>query len=309
MKLVRIHDYGGPEALAYEDAEIPQPGPGQVLVKVAAASVNPVDWKLRSGAAKAMAPLSMPAVLGGDVSGTVAALGEGVSNWREGDEVFALLGLTGAYAQYIVTEAANLARKPGALSFAEAASLPLVALTAWQGFAEDQRDLAGLTVLIHNAAGGVGSVAVQIAKAQGARVVGTASEKNAAYVKGLGADEVFDARVTRLESLPRDIDILMDLVGNPAALELWRLVKPGGSVIRIAGGADAPAFAEQDGIRALKVRVKPNGAQLAQIGALAATGKLRPEIAASFPLAQAGAAQELSRAGHVRGKIVLTMPD
>lgn len=307
MKAVRAHDFGGPEQLRYEDVEKPVAGPGQLVVQVKAASVNPVDWKLRSGAAKAIVNFPMPMTSGGDLAGVVEALGDGVEGWHIGDEVYAQIGLTGANAEYVAIPAEHVAKKPANLDFIEAASLPLVALTALQGFDEDGRDLAGLTVLVHNAAGGVGSVAVQIAKAKGATVIGTASQANADFVRGLGADEAVDFRVTPVAGRTRDVDILLDMVGDPDALQLWSLVKPGGSVIRIAGGADAPAFAEADGIRAIKTRVRPSGERLAQVTELVEAGQLRTEIAKVFPLAQAGEAQELSRAGHVRGKIVLSV--
>ena len=304
MKLVRIHDYGGPEQLKYEDAERPAAGPGQVLVRVAAGSVNPVDWKLRSGAAKAMVPLPMPTVLGGDLAGVIETVVDGVTGWSAGDEVFALIGLIGAYAEYVAIDASMIARKPMNLDFQAAASLPLVALTAWQAFVEDGRDLVGLTVLVHNAAGGVGSVAVQIAKAKGARVIATASAKNADFVTTLGADEVVDFREVPVASHARNVDIMLDLVGNAAAVELWSLIKPGGSVVRIAGGADAAKLAEEGGIRVIKTRVRPNGGQLAEIARLVEDGAIRAQVAASFPLAKIGEAQELSRGGNVRGKIV-----
>ena len=305
MKRSVIYDFGGPEQFRYEDAPKPEIAPGKLLIRVEACSVNPVDWKIRSGAARAALTDPLPVALGGDIAGVIEEVGEGVSGWSVGDEVFAEIGLWGGYVEYILLDAGIVARKPKNLDFVEAASLPLVALTALQGFNADGRDLAGLKVLVHNAAGGVGSVAVQIAKALGATVIGTASDKNADFVRGLGADQVVDFRVTPISEHARDIDILMDLVGNPDAMAIWALVKPKGSVIRIAGGADAPPEAEADGIRALKVRVAPDGPSLARIAGMAEEGKLKPEIAQTFPLSQAGAAQELNRAGHVRGKIVL----
>jgi len=305
MKRICFHDYGPTEMLQYEDAEMPVAGPGKLLVRVAAVSVNPVDWKIGSGAARAVVTDPLPLVPGGDLAGTIEAVGDGVTGWSVGDAVIAQIGLWGAYAQYVAIDAAAAAKKPANLSFVEAAALPLAALTVLQGFEADGRDLAGLNILIHNAAGGVGSIAVQYAKALGARVIATASRSNAAFVTSLGADEVVDFRETPVASHARDIDILMDLVGNPAALELWSLVKPGGSVIRIAGGADAPPSAEGDGIRALKVRVRPNGAQLGRITELVEKGAIKPEIAKVFPLFSAAEAQDFSRTGRVRGKIVL----
>ncbi|WP_162806322.1 NADP-dependent oxidoreductase [Sphingosinicella terrae] len=306
MKAVRIHDYGGPEMLRVEDVADPSPGPGEVLIDVAATSVNPVDWKIRSGAAKAIVQYPMPLVLGGDVAGTIAAVGEGVSEFGVGDEVFALLGLVGAYAERIVASAEIAAPKPAGLSFAEAASLPLVALTAWQGLLGDGRDLADARILVHNAAGGVGTVAVQIAKAKGAQVVATASQKNADFVRGLGADEVVDFRQSPVSGYPQDIDLLLDLVGDQDALRLWSLVRRGGTVVRIAGGADAAALAEEGGLKIIKARVRPNGEQLREIAALVEAGKLRPVVSAMMPLEQVADAHRLSQSGHVRGKIVLT---
>lgn len=308
MKAVRIHDFGGPEVLRYEDVPEPQVGPGEVLIRVRASSVNPVDWKLRSGAAKAIVQFPMPFQTGGDVAGVVVQVGAGVTAFAPGDEVFALLGLIGASAELVAVAADKVARKPANLSFEEAASLPLVALTAWQGLLGDGRSIAGKHVLVHNAAGGVGSVAAQIAKAQGARVLATASAKNADFVRGMGADEVVDFRVTPVASHAQDVDVLLDLVGDQQALELWALVKPGGVVIRIAGGADADALAQQGGLTIIKARVQPNGAQLAQIADLVARGAIRPHVSASYPLAEIGAAQEASRAGHIRGKVVVRIP-
>ncbi|MDT3670189.1 MAG: NADP-dependent oxidoreductase [Aromatoleum sp.] len=309
MKAVRYHDYGGPEVMRVEDVSVPAVGAGEVLVRVEASSVNPVDWKVRSGAARAILQFPFPIVPGGDIAGVVEAVGEGVTGFGKGDEVFGLVGMVGACAEFVAVDAAKLARKPASLSFEEAASLPLVALTAWQGFFADGRDVSGKKVLVHNAAGGVGSAAVQIAKAKGARVVATASPKNAEFVRFLGADEVVDFRTTPVSRCAQDIDVLLDLVGDPKAIELWALVKPGGVVIRIAGGADAAALAEEGGLTIVKTRVKPDGAQLAQIAALVDAGKVRPVVATTLPLSEIAAAHELSRGGHVRGKVVLRVAD
>lgn len=303
MKTVRAHGFGGPEQLQIDDIADPQPGPGQVRIRVKSIGVNPVDWKLMSG--KSPLPIDLPLTPGGDVAGTIDAVGEGATDFAVGDDVFALLGLTGGYAEAVVTDAANVAPKPSNLGFDDAASLPLVALTAWQGFLADGRDLSGLNILIHNGAGGAGTAAIQIAKARGASVLATASAANANYVKSLGADEVVDFRVSQVSGVEQKYDIMLDLVGNPEAMDLWALVKSGGSVIRIAGGADAPQLADEGGLRVYKVRVRANGAQLAEIGALVEKGAIRAEVAHKFPLAEAADAQRLSQAGHVRGKIIL----
>lgn len=303
MKIVRAHAFGTPDQLVVEDVDVPQPGAGQVRIAVRAVGVNPVDWKLLTGKAPINPPL--PLVPGGDVAGVIDALGEGVEGWQVGDRVMALVGLTGAYAAAVVTDAANLAGIPEALSFEEAAGLPLVGLTAWQGFAADGRDLDGLRVLVHNGAGGVGNAAVQIARAKGARVAATASAANADFVRGLGAETVIDTRAAPVESLPDDIDVLVDLVGDSLETGMWSRVKAGGSVIRIAGGADAPPQEERDGRRGLKVRVRPDGAALGALADLAAKGALRTVVAQVLPLDQAAQALDLSKSGHVRGKIVM----
>lgn len=305
MKIIRAHDFGGPDRLVIDDIALPVPGPGQLRLRVQGIGVNPVDWKLLSGKAPVLPPL--PLVPGADVAGTVDAVGDGVEDWKVGDRVFVHPGLMGGYAESILVDAAACAVSPKGLSAAQAASLPLVALTAWQGLAADGRDLDGLHVLVHNAAGGVGMAAVQIIKARGGRVTGTASVANADYVRALGADAVVDFRTEPLDGHARDVDILIDLVGNSQESGLWSLIRPGGSVIRIAGGPKAPDFEEIDGVRAYKVRVRPNGAQLREIAALADRGALKVEIARTFPFIQAADALRVSMDGHVRGKIVLAV--
>jgi NADPH:quinone reductase-like Zn-dependent oxidoreductase len=306
MKAVQYHEFGGPQVMQVEEVAAPGVANGEVLVRVKATSVNPVDWKVRSGAAAAIVQFPMPIIPGGDLAGVVEQVGTGVSGFKVGDEVFALIGLMGASAELVAVDATKLAHKPSNLTFEEAASLPLVALTAWQGFFSEERDVAGKVVLIHNAAGGVGSVAVQIAKARGARVIATASAKNADFVRALGADEIVDFRTTPVSSRQQDVDVLMDLVGDKAAVDLWSLVKPGGTVIRIAGGADAEALAQEGGLSIIKTRVRPNGEQLAQIAGLVAAGKVRPSVAEVLPWEQIAQAHELSKSGRVRGKVVLT---
>ncbi|ALQ02595.1 MULTISPECIES: NADP-dependent oxidoreductase [Pseudomonas] len=307
MKAVQYHAFGDPQVMQVEEVAAPVVASGEVLVRVKATSVNPVDWKVRSGAAAAIVQFPMPIIPGGDLAGVVEQVGADVTGFKVGDEVFALVGLMGASAELVAVEAIKLAHKPSNLTFEEAASLPLVALTAWQGFFSEERDVAGKVVLIHNAAGGVGSVAVQIAKARGARVIATASPKNADFVRALGADEIVDFRTTPVSSRQQEVDVLMDLVGDQAAVELWSLVKPGGTVIRIAGGADAEALAQEGGLSIIKTRVRPNGEQLAQIADLIEVGKVRPSVAEVLPWEQIAEAHELSKGGRVRGKVVLTI--
>lgn len=305
MKIVRAHEFGSPDKLVLEDVAAPAPGPGQVRIAVRAAAVNPVDWKLLSGKAPVLPPL--PLVPGGDLAGEIDALGDGVAGWSLGDRVFCHPGLTGGYAGQVVVAAEAVAPMPAGLDFAEAAALPLTALTAQQGLAADGRSLAGLHVLVHGGAGGVGIMAIQIARAAGARVTASASAANAALVADLGAQRVVDFRLQPVADEAADVDLLLDLVGNSQETGLWALVRDGGSVIRIAGGAAAAPFEEAGGIRSYKVRVRPDGAGLAQIARLAAEGRLRPVIERTFPLASVQDALRLSMAGHTRGKIVLTL--
>src|SRR6266478_2639711 len=205
MKAIRIHQYGGPEVLAQVEMQRPTPGPDEVLIKVHAAAVNPVDWKMRAGYMKDFLPLSLPATLGSDISGTVEGVGPGAARFKRGDEVYASLGLEGGgYAEYAVAKETIVAEKPGTLDHVQAASVPVAGLTAWQTLFEVTQLRAGQKVLIHGAAGGVGNFAVQFAKAKGAYVIGTASSKNHAFLHELGADKAVDYQQTRFEDVVRD---------------------------------------------------------------------------------------------------------
>jgi NADPH:quinone reductase-like Zn-dependent oxidoreductase len=307
MRAARAHRFGSEEALAIEEIDAPEPGAGQIRIAVRAAGVNPVDWKLLSGKAPVSPPL--PFTPGGDVAGVVDAVGPGVEGWSPGDRVFAHPGLMGGYVEAIVLPAAYAAPIPEAVGYDEAAATPLVALTALQGLEADGRNLNGLHVLVHNAAGGVGNAAVQIAKARGARVTASASAAKEAFVKGLGADIVADFRTATLEGRARDVDILMDLVGDSKESGLWALVRDGGSVIRVAGGAAAPAEETVDGVRAYKMRVRPNGEQLREIASLMERRQLRTHVEQRFPLSRVPAALAASKGGRTRGKIVLVVSE
>ncbi|HTT83999.1 MAG TPA: NADP-dependent oxidoreductase [Rhizomicrobium sp.] len=307
MKASRIHGYGGPEVVHYEDVERPSAAPGAVLVHVRAAGVNPADWKIRDGFAKAMFETKFPAILGGDIAGVVEAVGEGVQDWKAGDEIFAMIGLMGGYAEYVLTNPAFLARKPRNLSFEEAAAMPLAALTARLAL----YDTAGLEssqrILIQAAAGGVGSFAVQLAHHKGAHVIGTASAANLDYLRSIGADETIDYRTTRFEDAVHDVDVVLDLMGGDIQRRSFAVLKPGGILVTTTSPPDQEMAAAAK-VRTALVRVKPDGKALAEIGALAEQRALKPEIAAVFPLSESATALEQSKAGHTRGKIVLKMP-
>lgn len=307
IKAMRIHEYGQLEVLRYEDIPRPVPDPGEVLVRVHAASVNPVDYKIRSGFARGMFATSpFPTALGGDIAGVVEETGSGVTAFKAGDAVFGMIGLIGAYTEYVAVKAESLALKPQTLDFVQAASVPLVGLTAWQALFDTAQLQAGQRVLIHAAAGGVGSIAVQLARWRGAQVTGTASPGNADYVRSLGAEAVIDYRGTPIESMPGSFDVVLDAAGGDTAVRSLNLLKPGGIVVVVAG-RPSPREPDDQGRRLVGIIVQPNGGKLAQIAAAIDAGAVRTEIAAVFPLAQAGDAHTLIEQGHTRGKIVLSV--
>lgn len=305
MQVQQIHEWGGTDQLKLETAPTPVVSKGQVLVANRAMGVNPVDWKLMTGKAPVLPPL--PHIPGGDIAGVVEAVGEGVTAFAVGDRVFGLIGLMGAYAQKVVVDATMLAPIPDGVDFTSAAALPLVSLTALQGMLSYGRPLEGLNVLVHGGAGGVGVAAIQIAKAEGASVTASASAAKANFVRDLGAHNVVDFRSGETGLADATFDILVDLVGDSQEAGLWSLLRSGGSVIRIAGGATAPAEEVVNGVRACKVRVRPSGDDMGRIAGLAKAGKLAASVEATFPFAQAAKALEQVKAGHVRGKIVLVV--
>lgn len=307
MKAVQIHDYGHAEVLCYEEIERPVPGRGQILIEVRAIGVNPVDWKLREGYVKDRIQLPMPCILGADVAGKLAALGEGVSGFSAGDRVYSMLGLIGAYAEYVCVDVAHVASCPDTLDFIQAASVPLAALTAWQGLFEHAALEAGQTLLVHGAAGGVGGFAVQFGRAKGAHVIATASAKNAGYVSKLGAAEVFDYRADAAERFPTEVDLVLDLVGNDVD-RILTAIKPGGSLVQVApgGSPDTADKASKAGVKTVGFQVHPAGAQLAEIATMIDSGDVLTHVDAVIPLAEVSRAHDLSQQGHTRGKIVLS---
>ncbi len=309
MKAARFHTYGGAEVLQVEDAPRPEAGPGEVLIKVAAAGVNPLDWKIREGYLQGFLPLTLPFTPGVDVAGTVAALGEGVTDLAVGDAVYGTLPMNrnGSYAEYATAPAALLVPKPTSLSFAEAAALPVATLTAWSVL-QTAGFKAGQSVLIHAAAGGVGSAAVQLAKAWGAgRIVGTASARNADYVRALGADEVIDYHTTPFEN-SAPVDIVLDAVGGEVRARSWQVLRDGGALVSITSDPiTVPAEAAARGVRGAGAGMQGAIGRLREVSDLVATGELRPLVEREFPLAEARQALELSQNGPVRGKVVLTV--
>ena len=306
MKAVAMHAYGGPEVLKYEDAARPDPATGEVLVRVHAAAVNPVDWKVRAGHLRGFLNYSLPLIPGWDLSGVVQATGAGVTDWKQGDAVYARPDLrrNGAYAEYIAVRASELGHKPRSIDHVQASAIPLACLTAWQALFDAGGLKAGQRVLIHAAAGGVGTFAVQLAKWKGAHVVGTASERNHAFLRELGADEVIDYTKTNFEEVVRDVDVVLDTLAGQTRDRSWNVLKKDGILVSILG-QPSPDDAAQHGVRAAGVFVEPNQAQLGEIAKLVESGKLRPIIETVLPLAQAARAHEMNQTLHTRGKIVL----
>jgi NADPH:quinone reductase-like Zn-dependent oxidoreductase len=307
MKAVRMHAYGGAEVLTYEEAPRPEVKPGEVLIRVRAAGVNPVDWKIREGYGREFFGHRLPLIPGWDVAGVVEAAAPGANRLRPGDEVFAFTSLQrdGAYAEFVAAPDKEVARKPETLNFVEAAAVPVGSLTSWQALFEVAGLRAGQTVLVHAAAGGVGSLAVQLTRWKGARVLGTASARNADFLHGLGVDQVIDYKTQRFEDLARDVDVVFDTVGGETQRRSWSVLKRGGFLVSIV--EEPPeAEARRHGVRAAFLGVRPDAGQLEQVARLIDAGHLRPCVEKVLPLREVRQAHELSQSGHVRGKIVLT---
>ncbi|MEA2208052.1 MAG: hypothetical protein QOF54_529 [Solirubrobacteraceae bacterium] len=299
MRAVLLSETGAPDVLRVEDLPTPQPGDGEALVRVRAASINPIDWKYRRG----LSPKQLPAVLGNDISGTVEQ--SRTDAFAEGEDVFGF-SPSGGYAEYAVSPAQALASKPEGVAHAQAAALPVAGLTAWQALFDRgglQRDQ---TLLVAGAAGGVGHLAVQFAKHAGARVIGTGSSRNRDFVLGLGADEYVDYTQQDVAEAVSDVDVAFDTVGGETTQALVPSVREGGILVTIANAPPEEA-ARQRGVRAELLVMSPRSEQLAHIAETVASGDVHVEISELLPLSEVRRAHELSESGHVRGKIVLTV--
>ncbi|WP_040549119.1 NADP-dependent oxidoreductase [Pedosphaera parvula] len=303
MKAIRIHQYGGPEVMAQVEMQRPTPGLNEVLIKIAAASINPIDWKQRAGYLKDVFPLTFPATLGWDVSGTVEEVGENVTHFRRGDQVYALLE-GGGYAEYAVVKEAAVAKKPNTLDHVHAAAIPVAGLAAWQALFEVAQLRAGQKALIHAAGGGVGVFAVQFAKAKGAYVIGTASSKNQAFLRELGVDQAVDYQAARFEDVVRDVDVVLDTIGDDTQERSFKALKKGGILVSIVQ-PPSQELAAKHGVRALFYGAHASSSDLAEIAKLIDSGKVKTVVDTVLPLTEARRAHELSQSGHVRGKIVL----
>ena len=305
MKAAYIEKFGGPEVLKVGNLPDPSPGPGQVVVDVAAASINAADWKVRAGEYK---QANFPLVLGRDFSGVVSALGEGVTDFRLGDEVFGVLeaGREGAYAEKIAIGAAIVAKKPAALSHVDAAALALTGLTALCSVEVSLQLKPGETILIQGGAGGVAGFAIQLAKHLGARVITTASAKNAAYLRGLGADEVIDYNATDFTKAVKNVDAVFDTVGGDVATRSFAVLKPGGRAAFIASGAQAPK-PERSDVTAIRPAVPRTRKHMERVAELHKSGAVRVPDVTLFPLAEAAKALGVSEGRHFKGKLILKM--
>src|SRR6195256_2953737 len=309
MLAARIHSHGDPTGVKVSQAPKPEPGRGQVLVRVKAAGVNPLDWMIAEGKARSWLDHRLPLTLGWELAGTVEKLGTDVKRLKLGDEVFGMINLSGdgADAEFAVGDENVFAIKPRTLDFPSAAAVPVGALTAYQALFDAAQLRAGQTVLIHAAAGGVGSMAVQLAKAHGARVIGTASgPEHINLIRKLGCDEAIDYKATRFEDHVRQVDVVLDPVSADSQRRSFGVLKQGGILVALT---EEPRqdLARESGVRATMIGVKPDGRRLADIAKIVDDGKLRPLIQVVLPLTQARAALELSRSRHAGGKIVLTI--
>jgi NADPH:quinone reductase-like Zn-dependent oxidoreductase len=306
MKAIRIHNYGGPEVLKYEDAPRPEPQADEVLIRVHAAGVNRFDWEIRAGHLKDIFPVSFPLILGWDLSGVIEEVGSGAIRFKEGDEVFTMPDPTrnGAYAEYIVVRESEVALKPKSLHHIRAAAIPLAALTAWHALFDTAELQRGQRVLIHGGAGGVGRLAVQLAKWKGAHVIATASAKHHELLHKLGADEVIDYSTQRFENVARDVDVVLDPIGGETQERSLKVLRAGGILLSLVQ-PPSEEKAKSDGIRAAMLDGRPDGASLAEIANIIDSGKLAPVINRILPLSEARRAHELSQSSHTRGKIAL----
>jgi NADPH:quinone reductase-like Zn-dependent oxidoreductase len=306
MKTVRIHHYGHADVLRYEDAPMPEIAADEVLVRVVAAAVNPVDWKVREGYLQQMIPYQFPLILGWDVSGVIEAVGAAVTGFQVGDAVYARpdIARNGTYAEYIAIRAKEVAYKPATISHIEAASLPLAAITAWEVLFTTGKLMAGQRVLIHAGSGGVGSLAIQLAKSCGAHVITTTSEKNRAFVEALGADEIIDYKTNAFQDVVSDIDLVFDTLGGDVQELSWRVLKPGGILVSIIS-PPADERAKSLGVRCGFVFIGPNAQVLTYLAGLVDDGIIRPIVGAEFAFEDIAKAHALSESGRARGKIVL----
>ena len=308
MKAIVAHEYGGPEVLKYEDAPVPEPKENEILVRVIASGVNPADPLILNGKFAKEFGTHLPLILGYDMAGSVVKTGDKVTKLKVGDSVYAYLLWGGGWAEYCISNEGESAIKPKSLSLTEAAAVPLAALTAWQALIDVGKIQSGQTVLIHGGSGGVGSFAIQIAKARGARVIATASTANQDLLQQLGADVAIDYTKQKFEDVAHDVDLVLDPVGRDTLARSYSVVKRGGTVITIVSRCDESEL-KKHGIRGASLSSHPDAAELTEITKLIDAGRIKPIVSQVLPLTDAAKADAQAETHHTRGKMVLKIAD
>lgn len=308
MNAILAHEYGGPEVLKYEDVPVPEPKENEILVRVIASGVNPADPLILNGKYAREFGTHLPLILGYDMAGVVVKTGPKVTKLKVGDPVYAYLLWGGGWAEYCISNEGESAIKPKALTFMDAASVPLAALTAWQALIDIGKIQAGQTVLIHGGSGGVGSFAIQIAKARGARVIATASTANQDLLKQLGADIAIDYTKQKFEEIAHDVDLVLDPVGRDTLARSYGVVKKGGIVVTIVSRCDETELKKHE-IRGASLSSHPNAVELSEITKLIEAGKIKPIVSQVLTLTDAAKADAQAETHHTRGKIVLKIAD
>jgi NADPH:quinone reductase-like Zn-dependent oxidoreductase len=310
MKAIVLHEYGGPEVLKYEDVPQPEPKQDQLLIRVIAAGVNPVDGMIRSGMFDKERHHAFPMILGGDIAGVVEKVGSKITKFKTGDPVFAYVSLrnSGGYADYALAREHEAALKPKSLTYVEAAAVPIAGMTAWQALVDTAKLSAGQTVLIHGGSGGVGTFAIQIAKARGAKVIATASTRNQDLLKELGADVAIDYTKQKFEDIARDVDVVLDPVGGDTLARSYGIVKKDGVIVTIVSKCDEMELKKHK-IRGVSLWSHPDASELGAITKLIDDGKIKPVVTQVLPLAEAAKADGQAETHHTRGKIVLKIAD
>jgi NADPH:quinone reductase-like Zn-dependent oxidoreductase len=307
MKVVRVTKFGGPEVLRLESIPVPKPGAGELLVKVEAAGVNPVDFKIRGGKYPAVKKDKSPFIMGRDVAGTVVEVGQSASRFTKGDAVIAMPGIgRGSYAEYAVVKVTEAAKKPASLDIVEAGAVPLAALTAWQGLFRHGHLKPGQRLLVQGGSGGVGHFAIQFAKAKGAQVITTASAAHSDFLRRLGAAQVIDYEAERFEEVVAAVDMVFDLIGGETQERSWQVLKKGGVLVSTLNEPSQEKAAAA-GARGLRYTVTESGEDLAAIVELIDAGEVKPVVTKTFQLQDAAAAQEFLEHGHPAGKVVLSI--
>lgn len=302
MKAIQIKEYGDESVLDYTDVNRPEPKSDEILVKIEAAAVNPVDIKIRNGKGREWG-MKLPLILGADFAGTVEEIGSEIKKYKQGDEVYGKI-VIGCYAQYVIVKEDELSLKPKNLDFDNAASIPMGALTAYQAIFDTANLKSGQKILVHGASGGVGEMAVQLAKAKGAYVIASASGSNENFVRSIGADEFIDYKTVNFEDKVKDMDVVFDPVGGETNKKSYQVLKKGGFLVSLVQAADEELMKKYQ-VTAKVMMSRPNPAQLAEITKLVEEGKLKTRVNQIFPLSEAAKAQKASEEGHVKGKIIL----